>query len=313
MNQIAKDRPTLVVLGGINMDLIALTQHMPGPGETVTGDLFYTTPGGKGGNQAVAAARMGAHVHMVGRVGTDTFGPELIDDLRGDGIEVSGIASDPEAASGIAMIMLDGERQNYITQVRGANLNADDAQVDAAKGALQRADALMLQLELPFDVTLKVALAARQLGVTVFWDPAPPHPDMERALDAVDVITPNQNEAQFLTGVEVVDSGSAEQAARALLGKGIPTVVIKMGEMGAFYATNEESGLVPGFDIEPVDSVAAGDAFGGALAVSMAEGLALREAVRRGCAAGALACTRQGAQAAMPSRVEVEALLAENA
>ncbi len=302
-----------MVLGGINMDLIALTQHMPRPGETVTGDLFYTTPGGKGGNQAVAAARMGAFVRMVGKVGTDTFGPELIEDLRRDGIDVSGIASDPEAASGIAMIMLDGQRQNYITQVRGANLRCDGEQADAAKKALEEADALMLQLELPFDVTLEVAQAARQLGVTVFWDPAPPHPDMERALEAVDVITPNQNEAQFLTGVEVVDSDSAERAARALLGKGIPTVVIKMGEMGAFYATSEGSGFVPGFEIEPVDSVAAGDAFGGALAVSMAEGLALSEAVRRGCAAGALACTKQGAQAAMPTRDEVEGLLAENA
>ena len=164
MSSVAKRQPTLVVLGGINMDLIALTQHMPRPGETVTGDLFYTTPGGKGGNQAVAAARMGAQVHMVGRVGTDTFGPELIGDLRRDGIDVSGVASDPEAASGIAMIMLDGQRQNYITQVRGANLNADEAQIDAAKAALQGADALMLQLELPFDVTLEVAPLLRNTG-----------------------------------------------------------------------------------------------------------------------------------------------------
>jgi ribokinase len=312
MTALTNKQRTVVVLGGINMDLIALTQHMPRPGETVTGDLFYTTPGGKGGNQAVAAARMGAHVHMIGRVGTDTFGPALIDDMRRDGIDVSGIASDPEAASGIAMIMLDGQRQNYITQVRGANLRCDDTQVDAARAALQGADALMLQLELPFDVTLQVARSARAAGVTVLWDPAPPHPDMERALGAVDVITPNQNEAEFLTGVAVVDAGSAARAAQALLDKGIPTVVIKMGEMGAFYATSEESGFVPGFEIEPVDSVAAGDAFGGALAVSMAEGLALPEAVKRGCAAGALACTKQGAQAAMPMRDEVEALLAED-
>jgi ribokinase len=305
------NRPEIVVLGGINMDLIALTQHMPKPGETVTGDLFYTTPGGKGGNQAVAAARMGALVRMVGKVGTDTFGPVLVGDMRKEGIDVSAIADDPEAASGIAMIMLDGDRQNYITQVRGANLRCDGEQVDAAKAALKTADALMLQLELPFDVTYEVALAARAMGVPVFWDPAPPHPDMERALDAVDIITPNQTEAEFLTGIEVTSTESAAAAAKALLGKGIPTVVIKMGELGAYYATGDDSGFVAGFEIEPVDSVAAGDGFGGALAVSLAEGRPLPEAVRRGCAAGTLAVTKEGAQAAMPTRAEVEALLAK--
>ena len=311
MNALNNKRPEIVVLGGINMDLIALTQHMPRPGETVTGDLFYTTPGGKGGNQAVAAARMGALVRMVSRVGTDTFGPALVEDMRREGIDVSAIAADSEAASGIAMIMLDGDRQNYITQVRGANLRCDAEQVDAAKAALKTADALMLQLELPFDVTYEVALAAREAGVPVFWDPAPPHPDMERALDAVDIITPNQTEAEFLTGIEVTSPESAAAAANALLGKGIPTVVIKMGDLGAYYATNDESGFVAGFAIEPVDSVAAGDGFGGALAVSLAEGRPLPEAVRRGCAAGALAVTKEGAQAAMPTRAEVEALLAK--
>ncbi len=312
MSVVSKSRTTLVVLGGINMDLITLTQYMPKPGETVTGDLFYTTPGGKGGNQAVAAARMGALVHMVGKVGTDSFGPELVGDMRREGVDVSAVAEDPDAASGIAMIMLDGDRQNYITQVRGANLLAGRAQVEAAKVLLQLADALMLQLELPFEVTLEVARTARTLGVPVFWDPSPPHPDMLRALDAVDVITPNQTEAQFLTGIEVAGTESAEQAARNLLVRGIPTVVIKMGDLGAYYATNEESGFVSGFDIEPVDSVGAGDAFGAALAVSLTEGLPLREAVEWGCAAGAIAVTKEGAQTAMPTRAEVEALLAES-
>lgn len=299
-----------MVLGGINMDLIAATERIPDPGETVTGDLFYTTPGGKGANQAVGAARMGALVRMVGRVGADTFGPELVEDMRREGIDVSAVAEDPDAASGIAMILLDGERQNYIVQVRGANLRCDEVQIQAAEAALGSADALMLQLELPFSVTYSIAKAARATGVTVFWDPAPPHPDMATALDAVDVITPNQNEAEFLTGIPVTDPESARAACAVLLGKGVPTVVIKMGEMGAYYATAEESGYVIGFEVEPVDSVAAGDAFGGALAVALSEGRPLREAVERGCAAGALAVTKPGAQAAMPARDEVEALLA---
>ena len=292
------------------MDLIAATERMPAPGETVTGDFFYTTPGGKGANQAVAAARMGAHVHMVGRVGADTFGPQLIDDLEREGIDVSAVAVDPDKASGIAMILLDAQKQNYIVQVRGANLVAASAEVDAARAALRSADALMLQLELPFAVTHEVASAARAAGVPVFWDPAPPHPDMDRALGVVDVVTPNQTEARFLTGVEVTGEDSARSAAEALLARGVPTVVIKMGPLGAFYATRDETGFVPGFSVEPVDSVAAGDAFGGALVVSLAEGRSLQEAVEWGCAAGALAVTRAGAQVAMPHRAEVERLVA---
>ena len=301
-------RANILVLGGINIDLIASSDRIPLPGETVTGDLFYTTPGGKGANQAVAAARMGARVRMVGRVGADAFGPGLIEDLRAEGIDVSAVAEHAGAASGVAVILLDGERQNYIVQVRGANLMAGEAEVAAAAGALGAADALMLQLELPFDVSLRTARAARRAGVPVIWDPAPPSPDMERAIGSVDVITPNQSEAQFLTGIEVTGPESAGAAAADLLERGVPTVVIKMAEMGACYATAAESGHVPAPRVGVIDSVAAGDAFGGALAVSIAEGRSLRRSVELGCAAGALAVTRPGAQAAMPSRREVERL-----
>ena len=301
-------RASILVLGGINIDLIASSDRIPLPGETVTGDLFYTTPGGKGANQAVAAARMGASVRMVGRVGADAFGPGLIEDLRTEGIDVSAVAEQAGAASGVAVILLDGERQNYIVQVRGANLLAGEAEAAAAAGALGAADALMLQLELPFDVSLRTARAARRAGVPVIWDPAPPSPDMERAIGSVDVITPNQSEAQFLTGIEVTGPESAGAAAGDLLGRGVPTVVIKMAEMGAYYATAAESGHVPAPRVGVIDSVAAGDAFGGALAVSIAEGRSLRRSVELGCAAGALAVTRPGAQAAMPSRREVERL-----
>ncbi len=301
-------RANILVLGGINIDLIASSDRIPLPGETVTGDLFYTTPGGKGANQAVAAARMGAKVQMVGRVGADAFGPGLIEDLRTEGIDVSAVAEQAGAASGVAVILLDGERQNYIVQVRGANLMAGETEAAGAASALGAADALMLQLELPFEVSLRTAEAARRAGVPVIWDPAPPSPDMERAIGSVDVITPNQSEAQFLTGIEVTGPESAGAAARDLLERGVPTVVIKMAELGAYYATAEESGLVPALKVGVVDSVAAGDAFGGALAVSIAEGRSLRRSVERGCAAGALAVTRPGAQAAMPSRREVERL-----
>lgn len=294
------------------MDLIALTQRVPQPGETVTGDRFYTDPGGKGANQAVAAARIGARVRMVGRVGRDTFGPALLEGLRRDGIDVSGIAEDPDHASGIAIILLDGKRQNYIVQVRGANLHCDGTQFQAAKAAMRDAKALMLQLELPFTVTLEAARHAKESGVLVVWDPAPPMEPVKTAYDAVDVLTPNQNEAQFLTGVEVTGPETARRAAEALLAAGVPMVVVKLAEQGAYYASSRERGYVQGFKVEVVDTIGAGDAFGGALTVALAEGRPLGEAVRWGCAAGALAVTKPGAQGSMPMRAEVEALLARS-
>ena len=225
-------RPEIVVLGGINIDLIAAADRMPGPGETVTGDLFYTTPGGKGANQAVAAARMGALVRMVGRVGDDAFGPGLVEDLAVEGIEVSAVGRERGGSSGVAVILLDGERQNYIVQVRGANLSAGRTEREAAVAALEGADALMLQLELPPDLSRAVADAAREAGVPVVWDPAPPLGDMGWVVDAASVITPNQSEALALTGVEVTGPDSARAAAEALLARGAGTAVIKMGRDG---------------------------------------------------------------------------------
>jgi ribokinase len=302
--------PTVAVLGGVNMNLIALAQRVPQPGETVTGDRFYTSPGGKGANQAVAAARMGAQVRMVGRVGRDTFGPALLEGLRRDGIDVSGIAEDPESASGIAVILLDGKRQNYIVQVRGANLHCDGAQLEAAKAAMHDAKALMLQLELPFALSLEAARHAKANGVLVVWDPAPPIEAVKTAYGVVDVLTPNQNEAEFLTGIGVKGPETARKAAEALLAAGVSTVVVKLAEQGAYYASGREGGYVPGFKVDVVDTIGAGDAFGGALTVALAGGRPLAEAVRWGCAAGALAVTKPGAQGSMPTRAEVETLLA---
>ena len=307
-----RDPPTIVVLGGINMDLIGVADRLPRPGETLTGERFYTAPGGKGANQAVAAARMGAKVRMVGRVGRDSFGPTLLSGLRGHDIDVSGVAEDPDNPSGIAMILLDAKRQNHIVQVRGANMACDEAQLKAARSAMEGADLLLLQQELPFDVSIAAARIAKELGAVVVWDPAPPSHGIERVLSAVDVITPNQTEAAFLTGIEVTDAASARPAADALLDAGAPVAVIKLGQMGVWYASADEQALVPAHPVETVDTIAAGDAFAGAMAVALAEGGNLAEAVRYGAAAGALAVTRPGAQEAMPGRDEVEALLARS-
>ena len=214
-------KPVIVVLGGINMDLVATTRRMPAPGETVHGQAFHTAPGGKGANQAVAAARLGAEVRMVGRVGDDAFGPALLDGLRAEGVDASGVAVDPDNPSGVAMILLDSQAQNCIVAVYGANMACDDAQLDAVRRALVDADALLLQLETPLAVAIEAARLAKERGVMVVWDPAPAV-DMGRDAYALcDALTPNQPEAETLTGIAVADSESAALAARELVRRGV--------------------------------------------------------------------------------------------
>ncbi len=305
-----RKRPTVVVVGAVNMGLIASTNRVPSPGETLRGETFYTAPGGKGANQAVAAARMGADVRMVGRVGDDMFGPLLLQDLRGNGIDVAGVAVDSENASGIAVILLDADKQNYIVAVYGANSACDDNQVRDAKMAMVGADALLLQMEVPHEVTTEVAKIANSEGVLVILDPAPPaHLDPE-LYQVVDIITPNQVEAEYLTGIEVSNVESAKAAATALREKGAPIVAVKLGEMGVYFGSPQAEGHVPAPIVEPVDTVAAGDAFAGALAVGLSEGRSLEDAVRLGVAAGAFAVTKPGAQEAMPTWAEVDRMLA---
>ena len=300
--------PAIVVLGGINMDLIGTAPRLPSPGETVMGEGFYTAPGGKGANQAVAAARMGASARMIGRVGSDVFGAGLLDNLRACGVDVSGVMEDADAASGVAMILLDASRQNRIVVIGSANMRCDDAQVDAVASALEGADALMLQCEIPPATSLKAARIAREMGVRVVWDPSPVEGFPPEAYAVVDVLTPNQAEAAALTGIDVTDAASAEAAARAIVERGVGAVVVKMGDAGAFYLSDGEGGCVLPYEVEAVDTVAAGDAFGAAMTCALAEGKSMVKAVKYGAAAGALAVTRPGAQEAMPSRAEVESL-----
>lgn len=305
--------PTIVVFGGINMDLVATTERLPAPGETVFGNSFQTAPGGKGANQAVAAARLGANVRMVGRVGADEFGPALLDGLRAEGIDASRVATDPHNPSGVAMILLDDDAQNCIVAVYGANMACDAQQLAALDDALDGADALLLQLETPLPIALEAARAAKRCGVTVVWDPAPALDMGAEAYALCDALTPNQVEAEFLTGVAVTDTGSASRAADILVGQGAPAAVVKFGEGGAFYATSPdtggERGFAPAFEVDALDTVAAGDAFAAGVGVALARGLSLLDAVTFGSAAGALAVTRSGAQQAMPYANEVNALL----
>ena len=311
MSEAPNGRPAVVVLGGINMDLVTITPRFPAAGETVVGDRFLTYPGGKGANQAVAAAMMGAETLMVGRVGDDIFGPQLLTALRDKGVNVSGVSVSQGVSSGIAVIDIDASAQNRIIQILGANDTCGADEAMAVTRSLIRASTVLLQLEVSLELSIQVASDAASQGKRVVLDPGPvrPEPLPQGLFQYCAVITPNETEAQALVGFPVADRGSAAKAAQWLAGRGAGLAVIKLGAQGAYYATSAGGSYVPPFQVEAVDSVAAGDAFNGALAVALAEGQNIPQAVRMASAAGALAVTRSGAQDSMPTRQEVEALL----
>ena len=291
------------------MDLVTFSPRFPKPGETVVGTRFITYAGGKGANQAVAAARMDARAAMVGRVGGDVFGPQLLDGLASAGVDISGVSVNPEENSGIAVIGIDESAQNRITQILGANDTCGPAEAEAVRRALPGASALLLQLEVSPELSLEAARDAKARGITVILDPGPVRPVPEGLLSLCDVITPNETEAQALAGFPVTGPESAARAATALLERGARAVVVKLGSQGGYFAGQDGHGTVSPFNVDALDSVAAGDAFNGALAVSLAEGMVLREAVTVASAAGALAVARTGAQDSMPERRRVEDLM----
>ena len=303
------DRPTVVVLGSINMDLVVQTERVPEAGETIKGGELRTAAGGKGANQAVAAARLGAEVRMVGRVGGDEFGDSLIAGLASYGVDVAGVTVDERQASGVAIILLDADKENRIVVVSGANMECGSAEATAVGRALDGAQALLLQHEIPMGVNLEAARRAFEAGVKVIWNPAPFEQLPDEAYSLIDVIAPNSNEAAVLSGVDVTDSTSAGEAALWLLERGVGAAVVTLGELGAVYATRRESGYVVAPSVELVDTVGAGDAFNGALAVMLAEGRPLLDAVRYGVMAGTAAVTRPGAQDGMPDRAAAATML----
>ena len=299
----------VVVLGGINMDLVAFASRFPEAGETLVGSRFLTYPGGKGANQAVAAARMGAGAAMIGRVGDDLFGPQLIESMADTGVDVSGVAVEPGSSSGIAVINIDASSQNRIIQIPGANDTCGEEEAERVRRALQQASTLLLQLEVSVDLSLKVAQEAAAQGKTVILDPGPARLLPPGFYSCCRLITPNETEAQALVGFPVADPASAARAANELVARGVEIAVIKLGAQGPCYATREGAEHVPPIQVDALDSVAAGDAFNGALAASLAAGDDLVRAISVATAAGALAVTKLGAQDSMPAKEDVEELL----
>jgi ribokinase len=307
----------LTVVGSLNMDLVVRAPRIPQPGETIIGSGFHTVPGGKGANQAVAAARLGAHVSLVGRVGQDAFGHPLLESLASDSVDQTFVIQDPHAPTGVALIVVDDSGQNSIVVASGANMRLSPADVEAAEGAIADTDVVLMQLESPLETVTRAAEIAHAHGVPVILNPAPARPLPPSLLSLVDVLIPNESETALLTHMPVADPAQAQAAAAALLELGVGTVILTLGERGALlarpgtatHAGGERSRTIPAFEVAPVDTTAAGDAFVGGFAVALAEGKALLDAVRWGNAAGALATTRMGAQPSLPTRQAVEDLL----
>ena len=294
----------IVIVGSVNMDLVVRTPCVPAPGQTVLGRDFVTIPGGKGANQAVAVARLGGNAIMVGRVGDDDFGRRLREELRSSGVNDDHVLTTPDVASGIAMIVVEDGGENAITVASGANFAVTPADVDAAEAVIREAKVCLLQLELPVETVLHTIDLCRQHGVETILDTAPaPAPPAPEGLFKADIITPNESEAAALTGL-AVDTAPA-QIADALQAKGCRTVVLKLGQRGSHVFAPDGDWPAAAFAIEPVDTTAAGDAFTAALAVARAAGQPLADAARFANAAGALACTRLGAQPSMPTHTQV--------
>ncbi|MDP6666591.1 MAG: ribokinase [Dehalococcoidia bacterium] len=303
----------VIVLGGLNMDLIVETPRLAGPGETAEGTRFYTTPGGKGGNQAVAAARLAASpgsVKMVGRIGDDGFGEEMARFMRDEGIDTSLLRRTVDIASGIAVIFILPGGENIVNPVYGANALCDEQQSSDIAGALSNAGVLLCQQEIPLAATSASLAAASQAGVPIVLDPAPVRDVPGGFYDRVNILTPNQGEASSMAAIDVVDINSARSAARKIRDSGTETVIVTLGETGAWVESDGISELLESFSVDVVATVAAGDAFNGGLGTGLASGMGLLESARLGMAAGAVCVSRDGAQAAMPTRAEAEVLLA---
>jgi ribokinase len=304
----------IAVVGSLNMDFVARVEKLPRPGETVLGAGFQTIPGGKGANQAYAAGRLGGRVRMIGRIGSDVFGQELRRSLQSAGVDISGILDTPDAATGVALIFVEAGGENVIVVAPGANAALDAADVEQALAGMD-SGFLLLQLESPIETVIAAASIAHWCGVTVILDPAPARSLPRELLTCVDIITPNEGEALALLGR---DGGSvplpeAAAVARSLRELGVGTAILKLGAKGAMLSSPAAAAHFPAPGVEVVDATAAGDTFNGALAVALAEGRDVAEAIAFANVAAALSVTRAGAQASIPQRAEVDARMIRTA
>jgi len=297
----------IVVVGSLNMDLVVRSPHHPQAGETIIGSDFHTFPGGKGSNQAVASARLGGKVYMIGRVGCDDFGQTLIQTVAKSGVDTKHVLQDNDSATGVALITVDQNGQNTIVVAPGANGRLSIEHVSASEEAFVNAKIVVIQLEIPLPAVRRVITLACHNDTPVVLNPAPAQTLDPGLLSKVDYLIPNQNELIMLTGVD-----SIPLAINKLLSWGVKNVIVTLGGEGVIFVEDGIQVHLPAYQVKVVDTTAAGDAFVGAFAVAMVEGLSLRQAVTWGNAAGALAVTIAGAQPSLPTREEFNKFLASS-
>jgi ribokinase len=301
--------PKIAVVGSLHMDFIVQVKAIPRVGETVIGSSFTRSPGGKGANQAVAAAKLGAAVVLIGRVGADAVGQELIETAQAQDVDVTYVLQDEGTYTGLALILVDDAGQNIIAVASGADMTCSPVDITRAAGAITASNVLLTQLEIPLPVVESAVEVAYQHGVRVILNPAPAHDLPDDLLMKVSLLTPNETEAEVLSGIPIRDLRTAERAAERLLDRGVDNVVLTLGRAGALLATHHTTVHIPGVAVHAIDTTGAGDAFCGALAVAIATGKDLRAAVTYANYAGALTTTKMGAQAALPTREELECFL----
>jgi ribokinase len=296
--------PDILVIGSLNADLVVRAPRFPKPGETISGEDLQVIPGGKGANQAVAAARQGASVAMVGRVGNDGFGPVLIDNLQQNNVDTTYVQTDPTCATGTAIIVVDANGQNSIVLSAGGNGRVSPADVESISFPDHKL--LLLQLEIPLETVLAATRHAKENSLPVLLNPAPARPLPEELISLPDFIVPNEIELSLLTNQPVNDPASAESAAKRLLERGAQNVIVTLGAKGALIVAGKQVIHVDTYPVNVVDTTAAGDAFIGGFASALLQNKSFEDAVHYGCACGALATTKFGAQPSLPTREEVE-------
>ena len=306
-----KTAVNLVVLGSINADHILNLDAFPTPGETVTGNQYQVAFGGKGANQAVAAGRSGANIAFIACTGDDDTGERVRKQLESDHIDISPISVVDGESTGVALIFVNAEGENVIGIHAGANAALTIERVEAQRELISSAEALLMQLESPVESVLAAAKIAHENHTTVVLNPAPARLLSDELLALVDIITPNETEAEKLTGIRVENDDDAARAAQALHDKGIGTVIITLGSRGVWASVNGEGRRVPGFKVKAIDTIAAGDTFNGALVTALLEGGSLDNAIRFAHAAAAIAVTRKGAQPSVPWRKEIDEFLSQ--
>ncbi|MGV3774692.1 MAG: ribokinase [Verrucomicrobiales bacterium] len=299
----------VVVIGGVNSDFVIKGDSLPQPGQTVQGSQFFTGPGGKGANQAVATARLGARTAFIGKVGNDDAGRQMIQNFRKEGIDTSGVYVDKKEPTGAALINVDASGEKQINAYVGANARLTKQEITQAKKLLQHCSVLLIQFETPLPVLEYAARIARKAGATIVLDPAPPNSPSDAFLKLIDLIRPNADEARALTGIATRDKASARKAAGKLFAKGIKLVCCQAGDEGDLLLSESEEHFFPRVNVKSVDATGAGDAFAAGLAFGLAKGLPLKEVGAIANATAALATTKVGAQAALPRWSAVAALL----